>query len=50
MRHGSFHMVIEYTQTKFQEVLLIMKRDIHVQKIVVKIQFFQLPALSHYTA
>ena len=31
-------MIMKYTQTKFQEFLLIMKRDIHVKKKLVKIK------------
>ena len=41
-------MIIRYTQTKFQEFLLSMKRDIHVKKMLVKkLIFLKLP--HHHT-
>ena len=42
-------MIIKYVQTKFEELILIIKCDIHVKNFFVKIQIFQFLALPHYT-
>ena len=41
-------MVMNYTQTKCQEFLLIIKQDIHVQKMLAKNLNFQFLAFPHY--
>ena len=41
-------MIMDYTQTKGQVFLLIIKRDIHVQKMLAKNQNFQFLASPHH--
>ena len=41
-------MIMKYTQTKFQAFSLVIRRDIHVKKMLAKNRNLQFLALSHY--
>ena len=44
LRHRSLHMIMNYTQTKFQDFSLSIRRDFHVQKNVSKKSKFVIPS------
>ena len=40
-------MIMKYTQTKFKAFSLSIKRDLHVEKMLRKNQFFHFTVLLH---